>query len=402
MAMQGCTLEADLVSLRELVHARLENYVTAASTSESSDCPETLREAMAYSLLAGGKRMRPVLVLLACEACGGSIEAALPAACAIEMIHTYSLIHDDLPAMDDDDYRRGRLTNHKVFGEAMAILAGDALLTLAFEVIARDTQPASVAAACCADLASAAGWCGMVAGQVADIEGEQRERSTGSGKSEAPLTLTLSPEDGGEGTKPEASLTLTLSPQSRGEGTEPDADLRSSEQGSSVYAAHARSLLKNVAWTPYSSENQLETDGRGVHPMVYQQAAREAALAQLESIHRRKTGRLLTSAVTLGGRVGQADVGLMRRLEEFGKRVGLAFQIADDLLDVTGDAAKLGKGVGKDATLGKMTYPALLGVEESRRKADGLIDEACLLLEPLGEKGRKLVELARFVTQRDH
>ncbi len=357
MAMQGCTLEADLVSLRELVHARLESYVTAASDANdcqsASDCPDTLREAMAYSLLAGGKRMRPILVLLACEACGGSIEAALPAACAIEMIHTYSLIHDDLPAMDDDDYRRGRLTNHKVFGEAMAILAGDALLTLAFEVIARDTQPAAVAAACCADLAGAAGWCGMVAGQVADIEGEQREGVDGRGVKV-------------ERTEQEEPLTLALSPQSRGEGTKLDSDLRSSEKKKDN-----------------NSDNTL-------------------ALAQLESIHRRKTGRLLTSAVTLGGRVGQADAGLMRRLEEFGKRVGLAFQIADDLLDVTGDAAKLGKGVGKDATLGKMTYPALLGVEESRRKADALIDEACLLLEPLGEKGRKLVELARFVTKRDH
>ena len=338
MAMQGCTLEADLVSLRELVHARLESYVTATSDANdcqsASDCPDTLREAMAYSLLAGGKRMRPILVLLACEACGGSIEAALPAACAIEMIHTYSLIHDDLPAMDDDDYRRGRLTNHKVFGEALAILAGDALLTLAFEVIARDTQPAAVAAACCADLAGAAGWCGMVAGQVADIEGEQREGVDGRG-------LRVEGQEEDVRTTTSAPQPSTLNPQ-------------------------------------------------------------PSALAQLESIHRRKTGRLLTSAVTLGGRVGQADAGLMRRLEEFGKRVGLAFQIADDLLDVTGDAAKLGKGVGKDATLGKMTYPALLGVEESRRKADALIDEACLLLEPLGEKGRKLVELARFVTKRDH
>ncbi|MEK6257141.1 MAG: polyprenyl synthetase family protein [Planctomycetota bacterium] len=341
MAMQGRTLEADLVSLRELVHARLETYVATASAPDSSDCPETLREAMAYSLLAGGKRLRPVLVLLACEACGGSVEAALPAACAIEMIHTYSLIHDDLPAMDDDDYRRGRLTNHKVFGEAMAILAGDALLTLAFEVIARDTQPGSVAAACCADLASAAGWCGMVAGQVADIEGEKRVDGRG---------LKV------EGAGKEEPLTLALSPQSRGGGTRQETDLE----------------------------------------------ALTSALAQLEAIHRRKTGRLLCSAVTLGARVAQADAKLVNRLEEFGKRVGLAFQIADDLLDVTGDAAKLGKGVGKDATLGKMTYPALLGVEESRRKADALIDEACRLLEPLGEKGRKLVELARFVTQRDH
>ena len=364
MPMQGCTLEADLVSLRELVHARLVTYVAAASAPDSSDCPDRLREAMAYSLLAGGKRLRPILVLLACEACGGSIEAALPAASAIEMIHTYSLIHDDLPAMDDDDYRRGRLTNHKVFGEALAILAGDALLTLAFEVIARDTQPGSVAAACCADLASAAGWCGMVAGQVADIEAEKRERVEGrglrvGGEGEEPLTLTLSPQGRGEGTS--HPLTLTLSPEEGGEGTRHDADLRSSEA-----------------------------------------ALAQTALTQLEAIHRRKTGRLLTSAVTLGGRVGQADGKLLERLEEFGKRVGLAFQIADDLLDVTGDAAKLGKGVGKDATLGKMTYPSLLGVEESRRKADALIDEACRLLEPLGEKGHKLVELARFVTQRDH
>ena len=368
MPMQGCTLEADLVSLRDLVHARLETYVAAASAPDSSDCPDTLRAAMAYSLLAGGKRMRPVLVLLACEACGGTIESALPAACAIEMIHTYSLIHDDLPAMDDDDYRRGRLTNHKVFGEALAILAGDALLTLAFEIIARDTQPGSVAAACCADLASAAGWCGMVAGQVADIEGEVRgtrgeERGARDGnENEAPLTL--SPEAGGEGTR---------TPESR----DKSRGTRASEEGKSPTGTSFGSCLSTL-------DSQL------------------SALAQLEAIHRRKTGRLLCSAVTLGARVAQADAKMVNRLEEFGKRVGLAFQIADDLLDVTGDAAKLGKGVGKDATLGKMTYPALLGVEASRLKADALIDEACRLLEPLGEKGYKLVELARFVTQRDH
>ena len=127
---------------------------------------------MSYSLLAGGKRLRPVLMLLACEACGRDPEAALPAACALEMIHTYSLIHDDLPAMDDDDLRRGRPTNHKVYGEALAILAGDALLTLAFELVARDVQPPHIAAACCADLANAAGAVGMVAGQVADLEAE--------------------------------------------------------------------------------------------------------------------------------------------------------------------------------------------------------------------------------------
>jgi geranylgeranyl diphosphate synthase, type II len=328
MSTQGRPLEADLVSLRELVNARLADFVGPDSFTSSSDCPAKLRESMAYSLLAGGKRLRPVLVLLACEACGGQMEAALPAACAIEMVHTYSLIHDDLPAMDDDDFRRGRPTNHKVYGEAMAILAGDALLTLAFEVIATHTQPPASAAACCADLASAAGWCGMVAGQVADIQAEERGEERGT-----------------------------------------------SGKGSESAAASGRPSTV------------------GPQP---------SALSQLEAIHRRKTGRLLTSAVTLGARVAQADPNLIDRLEQFGKRVGLAFQIADDLLDVTGDAAKLGKGVGKDATLGKKTYPGLLGVEDSRRKAEALIDEACRLLEPLGERGHKLAALARFVTQRDH
>jgi geranylgeranyl diphosphate synthase type II len=311
MSFQGTALETDLVLLRERVNARLAEFVGAGASTSSVDCPDKLREAMSYSLLAGGKRLRPILVLLSCETCGGGIEEALPAACAIEMVHTYSLIHDDLPAMDDDDLRRGRPTNHKVFGEAMAILAGDALLTLAFEVICTHSTSPEIAAHCCADLASAAGWCGMVAGQVADLEAEQ-------------------------------------------EGN------RSSESNPG------------------------------------------AMLAQLEAIHRRKTGRLLSSAVTLGAKVAWADPALVQQMERFGNCVGLAFQIADDLLDVTGDAAKMGKGVRKDATLGKMTYPALLGLENSRGKADALITEACKMLEPLGSRGEKLAALARFVTQRDH
>ena len=311
--------EAELVAIRDRVNARL-----AESLAPLDDCPAALRESMAYSLLAGGKRLRPILVLFACEACGGLIDDAMPAACAIEMIHTYSLIHDDLPAMDDDDVRRGRPTNHKVYGEAMAILAGDALLTLAFEVIARNTRNGSVAAACCADLASAAGWCGMVGGQVADLEAEKRLEHR------------------------------------------------------------------------YSSQTTHDT-----HDDVGQTDSGQS-LFQLEAIHRRKTGRLLCSAVTLGARVAQADTTLVQRLQEFGKHVGLAFQIADDLLDVTGDAAKLGKNVGKDATLGKMTYPGLLGIEASRRKADDLIQEACRLLEPLGSRADKLISLAHFVTRRDH
>ncbi|MDB5389135.1 MAG: Farnesyl-diphosphate synthase, partial [Planctomycetaceae bacterium] len=284
--------------LRGKVNAGLEFYVL-----QDKECPPRLQQAMSYSLLAGGKRLRPVLVLLACEACGGDSRLALPAACALEMVHTYSLIHDDLPAMDDDDLRRGRPTNHKVFGEALAILAGDALLTLSFEVIARHVAPAEVAAACCADLANAAGAVGMVAGQVADLEAEE-----------------------------------SLS----------------------------------------------------------------ASLEELEAIHRRKTGRLLCSALTLGARVAQADVETLTRLKEYGLLIGLAFQITDDLLDIRGNVEKVGKGVNKDAALGKLTYPSLLGVEASEQRAQSLIAEACRLIEPFGERGQKLYELAQFILNRDH
>lgn len=306
------SLQASWNAMRLQIEAALERAVQL-----SGECPPRLREAMAYSLLAGGKRLRPVLVLMACEACGGDIEAAIPAACAIEMIHTYSLIHDDLPAMDDDDYRRGRLTNHKVFGEAMAILAGDGLLTLAFEIMARDVRPAAVAAACCADLAFAAGACGMVGGQVADLEAESQSTSR----------VALNEAD----------------PQTR--------------------AAYA---------------------------------------VELEAIHRRKTGRLIRSALTLGGRIAQADVVTLGVLDHYGTCIGLAFQIADDVLDVTGTQEKLGKGVGKDADLGKLTYPSLIGLEQSRQKAQELIDEACLAIAPWGERGKQLQAMARFVLARDH
>ncbi|MBL8852257.1 MAG: polyprenyl synthetase family protein [Planctomycetaceae bacterium] len=299
-------LDDSLPELRRIVEAQLDRYVTFPD-----DCPARLQEAMRYSLLGGGKRLRPVLVLLASEACGGTIEDALPAACAIEMIHTYSLIHDDLPAMDNDDLRRGRPTCHKQFDEATAILAGDGLLTLAFDVIARDVRPPEVAAACCLDLASAAGAIGMVGGQVADLAAEGRW------------------------------------------GDRPDA----------------------------SSGSQ--------------------AVTRLEAIHRRKTGRLLSCALTLGGRIASATQETLRRLQIYGDNVGLAFQIADDLLDVGGNAAKMGKGVQKDAELGKLTYPGLLGVSESRRRAELLIEQACSQLQPLGPAARKLELLARFVIERD-
>lgn len=291
-------LEIALREWRETINTRLAGYMT-----ERLDCPPRLRESMAYSLLAGGKRLRPLLAMVACEACGGDPFAALPAGCALEMVHTYSLIHDDLPAMDNDDFRRGRPTNHKVFGEAMAILAGDSLLTLAFEVTARDVQPGDVAALCCADLASAAGECGMVAGQVVDLEAE----TTG---------------------------------------------------------------VKDVA--------------------------------HLESIHRRKTGRLLTCGLTMGGRIAGANAPTLQRLEEYGRCVGLAFQIADDLLDVSGDPDKMGKGVQKDASLGKLTYPGLLGVDESRRRLWSLLDEAKQQAASFGTQGARLAALADFVGKRDH
>ena len=309
---------------RKIVEEAFERYL-----APSDDCPARLRESMRYSVEAGGKRLRPVMVLLACEACGGNPSDAIPAAVALEFIHTYSLIHDDLPAMDNDDLRRGQPTNHKQFDEATAILAGDGLLTLAFEILARDIKPTDVALACVLDLASAAGVYGMVGGQMADLQGERPK-------------IADSPEAAGtENSELGQTATGNLSEQTR-------------------------------------------------------------KVSQLEAIHRRKTGRLLRSALTMGGRIAKADENTIEMLDHFGKCVGLAFQIADDLLDITGDEAKMGKGVRKDAELGKLTYPGLLGLEESRRRAQSLIDEACRSIEPLGDRGLRLEALARFILERDH
>ena len=275
----------------------------AASVRPSDACPRRLLESVRYSLLAPGKRVRPCLTLIACEACGGNIQDAMPAAVAVEMIHCYSLIHDDLPAMDDDNLRRGRPTNHVQFGEATAILAGDGLLTLAFETLAQGMSDSQIAAECVIDLASAAGTEGMVGGQQADLEAEQ------------------------------------------------------------------------IGQVP---------------------------IEQLEAIHRRKTGRLLTSALTMGGRIAGADSESLNQLRIYGESVGLAFQIADDLLDVVGDSEKMGKGVRKDADLGKSTYPALLGIEQSQIKAELLIEKACQAVAPFGARSRRLAELARYIIERDH
>jgi geranylgeranyl diphosphate synthase type II len=273
----------------------------AAYASFPPGCPAELADAIRYSLLAPGKRLRPTLVLMAAEACGGSVDSAMPAACAVEMVHAYSLIHDDLPAMDDDDLRRGRPTCHKRFGEALAILAGDGLLTLAFEILARDVRPGELAARCCVELAQAAGAAALVGGQADDLA---QEFSSG--------------------------------------------DLRT-----------------------------------------------------LESIHRRKTGAMFRASLRLGGMTAEGDDDQLAALDGYGERLGLAFQIVDDLLDVAGDTATLGKRTQKDSDRGKLTFPGLLGVEESRRRAAELADEACAALIPLGSAAEPLVALVRFVVERN-
>jgi geranylgeranyl diphosphate synthase type II len=292
-----------LAEARRRIDDALLRYLPATG-GDDSGCPSRLAEAMRYSVTAGGKRLRPVLCLIAAEACGGepARAAALPAACALEFIHTYSLIHDDLPAMDDDDLRRGRPTCHKAFDEATAVLAGDGLLTLAFEVLARELKPAAAASACVLALAEAAGPAGMVGGQMADLLAEGRDDGT-----------------------PEA----------------------------------------------------------------------------LEAIHRRKTGALLRASLRMGAITGGADVEEIEALDAYGRAVGLAFQIVDDLLDVQGDEAKLGKRVGKDSGLGKWTYPGLLGVGPSRQRARQLADEAVAALAPFGPRGDRLKAVALDLLERD-
>lgn len=283
--------------------------------------PARLMEAIQYSLTAGGKRLRPALVMECWRACrpgnpardgangdarsrragGGDVSyrSALAAAAAIELIHTFSLVHDDLPAMDDDDLRRGRPTNHKVFGEAMAILAGDAMVTMAFEIIASDADP-SLAPALVRELASASGPAGMIGGQVLDIDSE------------------------------------------------------------------------NLA---------LE-------------------LEQLQQLHRMKTGALLTAACRLGAMAAGAQAAALAAVTDFGRHLGLAFQIVDDLLDVTATPEQLGKATCKDAGKGKNTYPALLGVEGSRQEADRQLAAALASLDVLGSAADTLRTLADFVVRR--
>ncbi len=260
------------------------------------DAPERLREAMEYSLFAGGKRLRPGLVLGAAEITGGNDERALPAACAVEMIHTYSLMHDDLPAMDDDDLRRGRPTSHKVYGEAMAILAGDALLTMAFEVASQSGDARVVA-----ELAGAAGAEGMVGGQVIDL---------------------------------------------------------------------------------MSENEQLTVD-------------------ELQRLHACKTGALIRASVRAGVLLGGGSEEALTRLTQYGEHIGLAFQIADDILNVTGTEAAMGKPVGSDEAHHKSTYPALLGLEKAKELADACVAQAIQTLEDFGDEAAHFRALAQYIVERD-
>ena len=267
--------------------------------------PEKIYEAMRYSLLAGGKRLRPILCLATCELLGGTEEMSMPTACALEMIHTMSLIHDDLPAMDNDDYRRGKLTNHKVFGEDIAILAGDGLLAYAFEFVATQTQnvaPKNIIEVI-ARLGRTVGAAGLVGGQVLDLESEGKTDITAE-------TLTF--------------------------------------------------------------------------------------------IHTHKTGALLETSVVSGAILAGAGPEEVQKLSQYAQNIGLAFQIIDDILDITATQEELGKTAGKDLVAQKATYPSLWGIEESRHQAQQLIDSAIAKLADYGEKAAPLRAIAQYIVNRKH
>ena len=290
-------LKGYLESRTVAVNEALDRFLPAETAR-----PATIHKAMRYSLFAGGKRMRPALALAAAEACGGRLEDGLPAACAVECIHTYSLIHDDLPAMDNDDFRRGKPTNHKVYGEGIAILAGDALLTQAFEIIAQaKSRSRYTHQTLVLELARAAGSLQLIAGQVADLEGEGK-------------TITAE---------------------------------------------------------------------------------------QLKYIHERKTSALLCCSVRLGGMSANCKPAQLAALTSFGYNVGLAFQIIDDILDITQTSEQLGKTAGKDSKAQKATYPSIVGLEKSRRLAKRLTQQAFAALKIFRGRAQALEALAGFLLVRD-
>ena len=289
---------ARLARLREAVNRRLD-----ASLSYAPDTPPLILDAVRYAVLGEGKRLRPILLLASGEAAGGRLDELLPSACAIEMIHAFSLVHDDLPALDDDDLRRGRPTLHVKFDEATAILAGDALLNLAFETLARSPEGDAFASRKIESIrivSQAVGLKGMIAGQVLDLEFE----------------------------------------------------------------------------------------------------GKPAAAEDLERIHRLKTGCLITAACVAGGVLAGAEESARRSLERYGRALGLAFQITDDILDVEGTAGEIGKSPGKDAKQAKATFPSVWGLEASRRMAAERVREAIAAVEPFGGKGDLLAEIARAIETR--
>ncbi len=289
---------------RSVVEEGLETFMP-----REDEFPQTLNRAMRHSVFAGGKRIRPILLMAAAEAVGGESVGVINGACAIELIHTYSLIHDDLPAMDDDDLRRGKPTCHKVFGEAAAILAGDALLTLAFDVMSgAPASPGEDGAGgearrlkMICEMARAAGSRGMVGGQMVDIESEDRE---------LPFPL-------------------------------------------------------------------------------------------LEYIHIHKTGHLIRAAVRCGALLAGADEGELASMTEYGDSVGLAFQVADDILDVEGETASMGKSVGSDSQRGQATFPSVIGLKESKERADELVEKALSSLDGFDERAEPLREIARYIVARE-
>ena len=284
------TLENYLKRKREIIEKALNGYLPTVKKT-----PVPLHRAMRYSVFAGGKRLRPILAIASFELAGAKGNAILPVACGLELIHTYSLIHDDLPCMDDDDLRRGKPTLHKVFGDGMAVLAGDALHALAFELLSKTKNPKLVS-----EIAHEIGTCGMVGGQAADLQAEGKK-----------VTIT-----------------------------------------------------------------------------------------QVNFIHAHKTGALIKASVRAGAILGGARGGKLKTLSSYGERFGVAFQIVDDILDATGEAEMLGKRTRADASKGKATYPKVLGVEKSKKRARRLLEEAKAELKIFKNGGQILKELAYHMIER--
>ncbi|MGD0078314.1 MAG: polyprenyl synthetase family protein [Sedimentisphaerales bacterium] len=305
---------------------RLVNKTLGQILSQKDLIDKQLQGPVRYAIEGPGKRIRSCMVLWCCELIKGKVNRnALIASAAIEMVHTYSLIHDDLPAMDNDDYRRGRLTSHKKFDEATAILAGDALLTLAFELLAKEVDKPDTAIRLVAELAEAAGPAGMVAGQMADMKATDKSE--------------------------------ILNPKSETNSNEQKKKIQNNKEG-------------------------------GVNP------------ALLKRIHTNKTAKMFRCAAAMGGICGGATQSQLSRLKEYGLKIGLGFQVADDILDVSQTSSHLGKTSGKDAKQRKATYPAVIGLEKSRKLSRKLADEAIAALKPFGPKADTLCRLADALLNR--